>query len=373
MLSRAVRRAEFVFGSAHIARLHKRQIAVLAKKLGVTPDPEMRARLRQRFGGYSCTLWHSVYAALNGVRSVDYLPEDIFFNVFERRLNPRLRRDTYRDKNFYDRLNWPGLPVTVLRVINGELFDHAYRSVDLATGLALARQSSADEFVVKPSRETRGGFRVAFVPAADLASVLEPKLKRNSDWIVQEPFRQHHLMAALNASSVNTLRIMTIRLGGEVAVVSAFVRIGVNGARVDNLSSGSIAAGVTRDKATGEGRLGAFACDDPMNLHSTHPNHGYRLDGISLPFFNAAEKLCMDLHAVIPDLGLLSWDIAVDVQGAPSVIEFNIGRQEINTHQVCNGPVFAPYIDRVLTRHRWLALPVLGPLDRLFDIQRAKA
>ncbi len=99
----------------------------------------MRARLRQRFVGYSCTLWHSVYAALNGVRAVNYLPDDIFFNVFERRLNPRLRRDTYRDKNFYDRLNWPGLPETVLRVINGELFDHAYRSVDLATGLALAR------------------------------------------------------------------------------------------------------------------------------------------------------------------------------------------------------------------------------------------
>ncbi len=116
----------------------------------------MRARLRQRFVGYSCTLWHSVYAALNGVRAVNYLPEDIFFNVFERRLNPRLRRDTYRDKNFHDRLNWPGLPVTVLRVINGELFDHAYRSVDLATGLALARQSSVDEFVVKPSREARG-------------------------------------------------------------------------------------------------------------------------------------------------------------------------------------------------------------------------
>ena len=81
----------------------------------------------------------------------------------------------------------------------------------------------------------------------------------------------------------------------------------------------------------------------------------------------------MDQHAVIPDLGLLSWDIAIDTDGAPGVIEFNISRQEINTHQVCNGPVFAPYADRVLDRHPWLALPVLGPLDRLFDHQRPKA
>ena len=182
---------------------------------------------------------------------------------------------------------------------------------------------------MKPSRETRGGFRVAFVPPAELEQTLKPKLKPNSDWIVQEAFQQHHLMAALNASSVNTLRIMTIRLGGEVAVVSAFIRIGVKGARVDNISSGSIAAGVTRDEATGTGRLGAFACDDKLKLHTTHPDHGYRFDGISLPFFKAAEALCKDLHAVIPDLGLLSWDIAIDAQGKPSVIEFNISRQEI--------------------------------------------
>ena len=373
MLSMWVRRAEFVLGCAHVARLHKSQIAEIARTLGVKPDPELRARLRQRYGGYSCTLWHSVYAAINGIRSVDYLPEDIFFNVIERRLNPRMRRDTYRDKNFYDRLNWPGLPVTVLRVINGELFDRNYRSVDLAAGLALARQSSAAELVMKPTRETRGGFRVAFIPAADLEHALRLKLKRNSDWIVQEPFRQHHLMAALNASSVNTLRIMTIRLGGQVAVISAFIRIGVKGARVDNLSSGSIAAGVAHHEGTEAGRVGAFACDDKLKLHTTHPDHGYRFDTISLPFFKAAEKLCMDLHAVIPDLGLLSWDIAIGAQGAPGVIEFNIGRQEINMHQTCNGPVFAPYIDRVLERHPWLTLPVLGPLDRLMDIQRPKA
>lgn len=373
MLSTWIRRAEFVFGCAHVARLHKKQMAEVARGLDIKPDPEMRARLRQRLGRYSCTLWHSVYAAINGVHSVDYLPEDIFFNIFERRLNPRLRRDTYRDKNFYDRMNWPGLPVTVLRVINGELFDPAYRSLDLAAGLALARQSSADEFVVKPSRATRGGFRVAFIPVADLEHVLRMKLRPNSDWIVQEPVRQHHLMAALNASSVNTLRIMTIRLGGEVAVVSAFVRIGVKGARVDNLSSGNMAAGVTRHEGTETGRLGAFACDDKLKLHATHPDHGYRFDTISLPFFGAAERLCMDLHERIPDLGLLSWDIAINAQGAPGVIEFNVGRQDINTHQACNGPVFAPYIDRVLGRHPWLTLPGLGPLDHLFDIQRAKA
>jgi hypothetical protein len=74
MLSTAKRRAEFVFGRGHIMRLHKGQIEEVARGLGVAPDSEVRARLRQRYGGYAFTPWHSVYAALNGIRSVDYLP-----------------------------------------------------------------------------------------------------------------------------------------------------------------------------------------------------------------------------------------------------------------------------------------------------------
>lgn len=368
MLSTRIRDVEFVMGCAHVARLHKREIVKLAQELGVAPDLKLRDSVRRRYGGYSCTLWHSVYAALNGISTVDYLPEDIFFNVFERRLNPRLRRDTYRDKNFYDRMKWPGLPATVCRIINGELCDAAYRSIDVDAAITLARQSSCHELVVKPSRETRGGYRISFIPVDDLAAALRPKLKINSDWIIQVPFRQHAIMDALNASSVNTLRIMTIRLGAEIAVVSSFVRIGTGGGRVDNLSSGNLAAGVT-----GDGQLGAFAVEDRLKKSDRHPDHGYRFADVSLPFFRAAQNLCVDLHTAIPDLGLISWDIAIDAQGAPGVIEINIGRQEINTHQACNGPVFAPYIDRVLGRHPWLALPVLGPLDRLFDSHRAKA
>jgi hypothetical protein len=74
MPSTAKRRAEFVFGCAHITRPHKGQIEEVARRLGVAPGSGMRARLLQRYGGYACTLWQSAHAALNGIRSVDYLP-----------------------------------------------------------------------------------------------------------------------------------------------------------------------------------------------------------------------------------------------------------------------------------------------------------
>jgi hypothetical protein len=74
MLSTATTRAEFVFGRGHIMRLHKGQIEEVARGLGVAPDSEVRARLRQRYGGYACTLWHSAHATLNSIRAVDYRP-----------------------------------------------------------------------------------------------------------------------------------------------------------------------------------------------------------------------------------------------------------------------------------------------------------
>jgi hypothetical protein len=64
----------FLFGRGHIARLPKGQIEELAGGQGVAPDSEMRARLRQRYGGYAFTLWYSAHATLNGIRTVDHLP-----------------------------------------------------------------------------------------------------------------------------------------------------------------------------------------------------------------------------------------------------------------------------------------------------------
>jgi hypothetical protein len=71
MLSTATRRAKFLFGRGHIARLRKGQIEDLARELGVAPGSEMSARLRRRYGGYAFTLWYSTCATLNGIRTVD--------------------------------------------------------------------------------------------------------------------------------------------------------------------------------------------------------------------------------------------------------------------------------------------------------------
>jgi hypothetical protein len=363
MLATKIRWLERMVGAAMLARRYRNKIKLVSRRLPIVENPDLKTAISKRFDGYSCDLWHKAYAAASGRPSVDYLPEDLFYNVFESRLNPRYRKEAYKDKNYYDRLNWPHLPQTIFRVIDGRLFDKSYRMIDTERALALARATGLSEFVAKPARETGRGSRVMFLDLSSLTAFLPANMKHHSDWIIQYPIIQHEVMASFNPSSVNTIRIITIRIGPEVSVVSAYTCFGTGGQRVSNLTGKNVSVGVEED-----GRLGKYGYDDYLQRYAAHPDHGYAFDGLAIPSFAAAKRTCVELHQTIPDLDLISWDVAIDHRGVPLVIEFNIRRQDINTTQVCSGPVLKPYIDEVLGRGRWLTIPGIGAIDRRVDI-----
>jgi hypothetical protein len=364
MLATRIRGIERTLGAAIIARRCRTRINRISKYLPIANLRNLRSAVRDRFGGYSFDLWHKVYAATNRQPSVDYLPEDIFYNVFENRLNPRLRKEIYKDKNHYDRLNWSCLPPTIFRIINGRLCDATYRMIDVQAALALARASDLPEFVVKPTRDTSDGTGVQFLGPLQLPAFIAANQKGHSDWIVQHPVIQHEAMAALHPSCVNTLRVVTLRMGSGVSAISSIIRIGAGKSRVANVSaSNGIAVGIQPD-----GRLKEYGCNHKLQRCAQHPEHGYTLDQAVIPSFKAVQATCVELHQTIPELDLISWDMAVDHHGAPVVLEFNIRRQEINYSQVCNGPVLGPYIDAVLARYKWHVVPGIGAIDEAMDI-----
>jgi Sugar-transfer associated ATP-grasp len=364
MLATRVRWMERTLGAAIVARRCRARIKRISKHLPTVELPNLKSAVRDRFSGYSFDLWHKVYAAANGQHSIDYLPEDIFYNVFDNRLNPRLRKEVYKDKNHYDRLNWSCLPPTIFRVINGRLFDPAYRMIDKRAALALAKTADLPEVVVKPTRDTSDGAGVQFLDQNGLADFVATIPRSYSDWIVQHPVIQHEDMADLHPNSVCTLRVVTLRLGAEVSSISSIIRIGAGKSRVANVSaSNGIAVGIQQD-----GRLKDFGCNHKLQRVTRHPDRSFALDQVVIPSFGAVQKTCVELHQTIPELDLISWDMAVDHRGNPVVLEFNIRRQDINYNQVCNGPVLGPYIDAVLARHKWHVIPGIGAIDAMTDI-----
>ena len=69
------------------------------------------------------------------------------------------------------------------------------------------------------------------------------------------------------------------------------------------------------------------------------------LDGYKIPSFEKAVDAVRNLHYQIPHFDLIGWDIAIDADGEPLLIEWNTWPE---LSQSVNGPAFGDYTERVL-------------------------
>ena len=129
---------------------------------------------------------------------------------------------------------------------------------------------------------------------------------------------QHPDLAWFNETSVNTLRLLVYARPGERAhVVGAYLRIGRQGAIVDNHGAGGILAGV--DLATG--RVG-IAYDTAHEPHTHHPDTGRPIEGRVLPYWAESKALAERTLDAFPMMRFAGFDVAVTPTG-PAVIEIN--------------------------------------------------
>lgn len=137
--------------------------------------------------------------------------------------------------------------------------------------------------------------------------------------VLQMPIVQHAALAALHPSSVNTLRVITVRDGREPRPFSRpLLRAGFGGSLVDNGNAGGLQAFV--DPATG------LVAGDAIMLRggtlARHPDTGVRFDGFAIPHFARAVELAVRLHHDVPGLHSVGWDLAITDDG-PVFIEGN--------------------------------------------------
>lgn len=240
------------------------------------------------------------------------------------------------------------MPRTFVSCIDAVCYDSngEHISFDDAVGIL-----HGNDFFIKPSIGTYGGAGVhkvsAGLPKNEIADMLKGY---RGNFLASEIFRQHPKMAFANPTSVNTMRLNTLWLNGRVSVVSAMFRYGAKGAIVDNLGSGGITATVTEngdllptvifDKGYGFGEM-----DSKLREYY----------GTKFTFFDVAAEYACKMHERHFALAkTLPWDIAIDEEGRPVVIEINFG----DTGTMFCEPVFGSrtqeVIDFVKPRLHWL-------------------
>ena len=299
--------------------------------------------------GYSIknTYWHQHYKAVNGEFHVDYIPEDIFRAIISPRFNQMKQWPALLDKNLYYQLFKEfHQPKPVVQNING--FYYVDEEIVSEEQAAEVCYNSKMPLVIKPTIESGKGKMVesfsikdgvASHNQLDILSLFEFYKK---DFIIQEFVEQSEAMKKLNPTTLNTLRIMTYLRPDDVYILSAVSRIGKPGSRTDNYSAGGILCGITQ-----EGHLKKYGYTlKGEKMEKTYT--GIVLEGYEIPSFPDVVKMIKAMHKVVPYFRIISWDIGIDKNNAPLLVEYNTYYQSTRVHQTPNGPLFGKFTDEIL-------------------------
>ena len=71
-------------------------------------------------------------------------------------------------------------------------------------------------------------------------------------------------------------------------------------------------------------------------------------DGYQLPGYKEACELVKRAHPMVSHFKLVSWDIAIDENGSPIMIEANLAKGSSEVHQLNNGPLFGDDTKKIL-------------------------
>ncbi|HYD84013.1 MAG TPA: sugar-transfer associated ATP-grasp domain-containing protein [Opitutus sp.] len=153
-------------------------------------------------------------------------------------------------------------------------------------------------------------------------------------FVVEGVLRQHAYAAAVFSGSVNTIRVVTMRLGDKEPFIPAAAHRfgGKKSAPVDNFGRGGVSALVdleTGELSSGRSKLHVHA----STFHPVHPDTGVAVKGTTVPMWDEVKAFALELMKAIPGLQIAGWDICVTPDG-PRLIEGNGGVPSADLIQV---------------------------------------
>jgi hypothetical protein len=342
-LHNKIRWQKKISGYLKIAGLHQRAENHLPE------NSETKEYFRQ-YGFDVNTDWSTFYKHFSGIKSKYYTPEDLYYRQIEPYLiNVRLLR-FYGDKNMYDLLfDDINKPQTFLRYFDSTFYSPDYTPLTLSAAEDQLSRISVP-WLIKPSVESGNGRNInqgrsqngkLIVNNVEISLSELTKLYRNG-FIVQETISsQNSTLARFHPGSLNTFRIMTLRLNNQIHTINNQLKFGINSRVVDN---GGVWCGLND-----EGLLHPFGINRSYRRIYSHPDTGQKFEGARIEYFDRVLDFTKSLHKRVLRTDLISWDIGFSERNEPIFIECNTRFQGITAHQVINGPLFGNLTDQVLT------------------------
>lgn len=337
------------YAKAAGGNLHGRLKNVSIKNL----TEEQKHKIRKTWASFTDNPDWRYWTLYNSLECFDpaMVPDDIFVKDIIRTLNPiRMVYALQTKSNYpflYDKLNKPR---TVLRGINGIIYDESGKIIEDA-GLKkvltdYSEKTGHGSFIVKPTG-SYGGMGVKKVDLAEIKGdreLIKMLDAMNRCFVCQELVRQSPVTSAFNQSSLNTFRINTLNINGNITSTNILFRHGRKGSIVDNGGSGGICCGVTND-----GRFTGEAYDTSLSKYVTSPM-GIPYRDITISEVPKMVEYAIDAHRkYLLMMGHCAWDFGLDENNNPVFIEVNLGWPGIVIEQLaCKAPIYGDRTEEVL-------------------------
>lgn len=165
------------------------------------------------------------------------------------------------------------------------------------------------------------------------------------DYLVEEMMYQSDFMANFCHTSINTIRMITLRVPktNQIVCLNAVLRIGKNGSEVDNACQGGSFVGIFDD-----GSLGKYVCDGIGRTSKVFNGIDFEKTTFIIPNYEQVKKFAINVHERVLHQDLVAMDIALKTNNEPTLIEINVGAFSSNLFQLTTRSTFNDYTDVVM-------------------------
>ena len=289
------------------------------------------------------------------------VPDDLYHGIIEPLLCDKTSLPVYLNKNLYEKVMGADMfPVCVLRNMRGDYMTRDYRDIKMTESLFEKmvtnneRLKQQGRIIIKPAVETGRGKGVRLFVYDGKEWISNDKKKLTLEWlnktyshdfIIQECIEPSDFIKQFNPTSYSTCRLFVYRsvTDGNMRFLGGYLRIGDIGSFKDNIGSGGFAIPILS-----KGKLAHFATNGTRNKYQTVNGIDLKKGEYEIPNFSGILDLAFKGADMNPLNRIQSFDVILDCNNCPHVIEFNLRCQTITTIQSSYKTFFGQYTDEVI-------------------------
>ena len=332
--------------------IHRKKRLINSVTLTSEQVNEIDAFFKCHYGKKISKSWHKLYQSYTGQYRYNYFPEILFSTKLEPKTNNYRVAELLGDKNLLHAFfgNVPGvhIPKTYLSSVNGIIRTENNRIINLETASKALKDIGS--CVIKKTVDTSSGRDVQILNIINEydqnsnQKVFDILRSFGKNYVVQEKINQSSTLSEFNSSSLNTFRVITYILNNKINTCPIALRLGRNNAEKDNIHYGGLSVGVGFD-----GKLKPCAFSEYGERYFEHPDSKVPFEGKEIKEIDIIIEKAKQLHECMPYLGIISWDLSLDSENMPVLIEMNTTGQSAWFCQMVNGePLFGDNTSKIL-------------------------